>query len=148
MKRQWLLILVAGLLILALAACASADAPSAPTEQSQAADEQAVETEQDESADAAANDDDGAAASQDDDTGEEETQIDAAAIYAASCARCHGADREGRNGPALLPERLTQDKSVYIRTISDGSGPMPSFSGRLSAEEIDALVEFVLSEPQ
>jgi mono/diheme cytochrome c family protein len=79
---------------------------------------------------------------------EDEPEIEAAAIFAANCARCHGADRSGKNGPALLPERLTQDPSVYEAVITNGSGPMPAFGNRLSSEEISALVEFILSNPQ
>ena len=79
---------------------------------------------------------------------EQAPEIDAAGIYTTRCARCHGADRSGNNGPALLPERLTQDSSAYEAIISNGSGPMPSFGSRLSADEIGALVEFILSDPQ
>ena len=75
-------------------------------------------------------------------------EIDPEAIYATRCARCHAADRSGNNGPALLPDNLTKDPSTYVATITNGSGPMPSFGNRLSAEEISAIVEFILSEPQ
>ena len=75
-------------------------------------------------------------------------EIDAADIYAARCARCHGADRSGNNGPALLPEQLTQDPAVYQSTITNGNGPMPAWGGRLSADEISALVEYILNNPQ
>lgn len=75
-------------------------------------------------------------------------EIDPAAIFASNCARCHGADRSGNNGPALLPDRLTKDPSVYEATITNGSSPMPAFGNRLSADEISALVEFILSSPE
>ncbi len=74
-------------------------------------------------------------------------EIDAAGIYASRCAGCHGADRSGRNGPALLPENLTKDPADYTAIITDGSGPMPAWGSRLSAEEINALVDFILSAP-
>jgi mono/diheme cytochrome c family protein len=32
--------------------------------------------------------------------------------------------------------------------ITNGGGGMPAFGSRLSADEIDALVEFILTEPQ
>jgi mono/diheme cytochrome c family protein len=73
--------------------------------------------------------------------------IDASALYQANCSRCHAADRSGSNGPALLPDRLTAEPSYYLNVITNGSGPMPSFGGRLSGEEISALVEFIRSEP-
>ena len=151
MKQKWLLILIAGILIFALTGCAKADSPLATAEQSQAAADQTAETSADEQADTGSDTD--ADAGQDDDTNsdtasEEQTTIDAAAIFAQRCASCHGANREGRNGPALLPERLTKDASVYNAIITDGSGPMPSWGSRLSAEEINALVEFILSNPE
>ncbi len=74
--------------------------------------------------------------------------IDVMDIYTARCARCHGADRSGNNGPPLLPEYLSQDPSVYKSTITNGSGPMPAFGNRLSGDEISALVEYILSDPQ
>jgi cytochrome c551 len=74
-------------------------------------------------------------------------EIDAASIYASRCAGCHGADRSGRNGPALLPERLTKDPEAYKAIITNGSGPMPAWGSRLSADEIDALVGYILSAP-
>ena len=145
MKRKWLLILISSLLILALAACTKADAPSAVAEQpqSQVESDQPTETSQD---DASADSDNSADAAQE--PTEEAVSIDAAAIYAERCASCHGANREGGGGPALLPERLTKDPSAYKTTITNGSGPMPAWGSRLSAEEIDALVEFILSDPQ
>ena len=79
---------------------------------------------------------------------EDEPEIEAAAIFAANCARCHGADRSGGRYPTLLPASLTQDPSLYEATITNGSGGMPSFGNRLSSEEISALVEFILSDPQ
>jgi mono/diheme cytochrome c family protein len=74
-------------------------------------------------------------------------EIDAAGIFAASCAGCHGTDRSGRNGPALLPERLTKDPAAYVDIITNGSGGMPAWGSRLSADEINALVDYILSAP-
>ena len=74
-------------------------------------------------------------------------EIDPEAIFADRCARCHGADRSGGRGPALLPERLTKDAASYETIIANGSGGMPSFSSKLTSEEINALVEFILSAP-
>ena len=74
--------------------------------------------------------------------------IDPAMIFADRCARCHKADRSGDRGPALLPERLTKDAADYQDIIREGSGIMPSFSSKLSSDEINALVEFIFSDPQ
>ena len=75
-------------------------------------------------------------------------EIDSEAIFASNCARCHGGDRSGGRGPALLPERLTKDPTIYQTTITNGSGGMPSFSTKLSSDEISALVEYILTTPQ
>lgn len=68
------------------------------------------------------------------------------ALYAAHCASCHGADRLGGMGPALLPEnlgRLKRDEAVS--TIRDGrvATQMPAFKEKLSEEQIHALAGFV-----
>lgn len=67
---------------------------------------------------------------------------DAASLYRTHCASCHGNDRLGGIGPALLPEsleRLRQQQAV--ETIRDGrtATQMPSFGNALSADEIRAL---------
>jgi len=139
--------LFVSLLVFLLAACASPPAPPTPTPDT------AVEVRNQEEPEPA---DEGDSAAEQDNEGqadlEEEEEIapvvDAAAIFTARCARCHGADRSGANGPALLPESLTLGADAYQAVIMDGSGPMPSFGDRLSGEEIDALVEYILSDPQ
>jgi mono/diheme cytochrome c family protein len=75
------------------------------------------------------------------------SEVDAASLYATNCAACHGADRSGKVGPALLPERLTKDRSVYVNTITNGLRGMPAWGGRLSADEINALVDYIMSAP-
>jgi mono/diheme cytochrome c family protein len=69
-------------------------------------------------------------------------------LYQQNCAKCHGNDRNGGRGPALLPDRLTEDASVYVDIITNGSGGMPSFDDILTDEEIEALVAFIQSEPE
>ena len=44
-------------------------------------------------------------------------EIDAPALYADRCASCHGADRLGGTGPALLPENLGRLKPDQARTV-------------------------------
>ncbi len=77
-----------------------------------------------------------------------QSAVDGAEIYASNCAGCHAPDRSGRNGPPLLPANLTSDPSSYVQLITDGLGGMPSFGNRLSADEINAVVNFILSEPE
>jgi len=74
-------------------------------------------------------------------------------LYATHCASCHGADRLGGIGPALLPENLSRlRKPEAIRTITHGRAAtqMPAFAAILKDPEIAALVGFIyapLSKP-
>lgn len=149
MNKKLLLILLVGVLFLSLSACSGTTAPvqtSIPTETSPPPTD-VPDMDADEGHDA---DDD----SQDDtdmDTDEghdadDASAIDAAAIFSDRCASCHGEDRTGGGGPPLLPANLTKDPSAYVETIINGSGQMPSWEGRLSGDEINALVDFILSE--
>lgn len=74
----------------------------------------------------------------------------AAMSYATHCASCHGADRLGGAGPALLPENLERlRKTAAAETIASGrmATQMPAFAAKLSAAEIDALVTYVYAPP-
>ena len=53
---------------------------------------------------------------------------DAAEYFLDTCSGCHGADRRGATGPALLPERLTQPDDYYTGVITNGK-PGPKVSG-------------------
>ena len=78
-------------------------------------------------------------------------ELPAAQNYATHCAACHGADRLGGAGPALLPENLERlRKPAAAETIGNGrlATQMPAFGNRLSAAEIDALVTFVYTPPK
>ena len=70
---------------------------------------------------------------------------DAAANFKQHCAACHGADRLGGIGPALLPENLARlRKGEAEKVIREGrpATQMPAFSPQLGAEEIKALVDY------
>ncbi len=71
---------------------------------------------------------------------------DAAKLFADNCAECHGADRLGRLGPALLPENLGRMTGARAATvIADGRAAtqMPGFSSKLAKDEIAALVGYI-----
>jgi DNA-binding beta-propeller fold protein YncE/cytochrome c553 len=71
-------------------------------------------------------------------------------LYAEHCAACHGADRLGGMGPALLPSNLERlRKPAAIETIANGriATQMPGFADKLSAEEIRALADHVYTPP-
>ena len=76
--------------------------------------------------------------------------IDALSLYATHCAACHGPDRFGLMGPALLPESLERlRKPAAAETIAKGrpATQMAAFSPALSKAEIDALVAYIYSPP-
>lgn len=75
-----------------------------------------------------------------------EAKIDAHVLYHANCASCHGADRLGLNGPALLPGNLERlRKPDAIKTIAEGriATQMPGFSDKLNAAEVKALTDLI-----
>jgi len=139
MSRRWVLILLSGLLILSLAACtgASSEGNSNPT-QTPTSEGESLGAE----GDTDMNSEDG-----DGDT-DENSVIDAAAIFSSKCSSCHGSEREGGGGPPLLPANLTKDPSAYVETITNGSGRMPTWGGRLSMDEINAMVNYILNDPE
>lgn len=64
------------------------------------------------------------------------------------CASCHGANRLGGMGPALLPENLSRLKKPEAAAMIRSSRPgvqMPAFGAQLSPAQIAALVELVYS---
>ena len=72
--------------------------------------------------------------------------VDAAALYQQHCASCHGAQRLGGMGPALLPESLARLKEPEAhKTIQDGrpATQMPPFAAALKPQEIAALTEWI-----
>lgn len=75
---------------------------------------------------------------------------DAAQLYKKNCASCHGADRFGGTGPALLPDSLVRlKKNDAVKTIAQGrtATQMPSFAGTISEGDINGLVEYIYTPP-
>ena len=73
-------------------------------------------------------------------------QADAAKNFADHCASCHGADRLGLVGPALLPENLERlRKPEAFKTIAEGrtASQMAGFADKLSQAEIQQLVDLI-----
>jgi cytochrome c553/DNA-binding beta-propeller fold protein YncE len=71
---------------------------------------------------------------------------DPAANYQQHCAACHGADRLGASGPALLPENLSRLKPAQaLATVREGrpATQMPAFAQTLAGEELAALAEWI-----
>jgi DNA-binding beta-propeller fold protein YncE len=70
--------------------------------------------------------------------------------YQKHCASCHGIERLGAMGPALLPENLGRMRSKSVaEVIAQGRAltQMPAFASLLTTEEIDRLADFVLEAP-
>ncbi len=66
--------------------------------------------------------------------------------YAQYCGQCHGRDRLGGTGPALIPETLKRMRGPKVElVISKGRAAtqMPAFVEKLSPDEISALANFL-----
>ena len=71
---------------------------------------------------------------------------DAAALFREHCASCHGTQRTGGMGPALLPESLARlRRPEAAKVVSDGrvATQMPAFADKLPAAHIQALVQYL-----
>ncbi|HEU5338742.1 MAG TPA: cytochrome D1 domain-containing protein [Sulfuricaulis sp.] len=67
-------------------------------------------------------------------------------LYAQHCASCHGADRLGGIGPALLPEnlgRIKRDEAVAVTRDGRVATQMPAFRDKLDTEQIAALTNLI-----
>ena len=72
-----------------------------------------------------------------------------AEIYAAHCAKCHGADGRAKTakGKRVNATDFTsdwnRDPARGVRIITNGKGEMPSFKSKLSAGEIRSVFNYV-----
>ncbi len=78
-------------------------------------------------------------------------QVNAHGLYQEKCASCHGEERLGGTGPALLPDnlgRLGQKGAEAV--IRDGrpATQMQPFGGEIDAAGITALAAFIYSKPE
>ena len=67
-------------------------------------------------------------------------------LYKANCAECHGENRLGIMGPALLPgnlKRLRQKAAVDVIKNGRPATQMPAFAEKLSDQDILALSEYI-----
>ncbi len=66
------------------------------------------------------------------------------------CASCHGEQRLGGMGPALLPKVMARlDKEQALEVISNGRAAtqMPGFKKQLSVAQREALVDYIFTPP-
>ncbi len=72
------------------------------------------------------------------------TELTSNPVYQKNCARCHGDTAEGRHfrGPSLKSDKVTNTSADSLSNIiTNGKGHMPKFSGKLTSDEIDSLVQ-------
>ena len=72
-------------------------------------------------------------------------------LYSMHCASCHGMDRLGLMGPALLPQNLKRlKKDAATDVISNGrpATQMPGFADKLDNAQISLLRDYIYTEPE
>lgn len=77
--------------------------------------------------------------------GSDQALFDGRTIWTGQCASCHGASGGGGRGPKLSDGRVLDrfpDAEEQASLVLDGRGGMPSFAGRLSEEEVGAVVRY------
>lgn len=75
---------------------------------------------------------------------------DPATLYSQHCAACHGADRLGGMGPALLPESVERLRASELDSVlRDGRAAtqMAGFSGTLAEPALQALARWLRTAP-
>jgi mono/diheme cytochrome c family protein len=73
-----------------------------------------------------------------------DTTLTSNPVFEKNCAKCHGKSAEGRHfgGPSLVSDKTIATSADDLRNIiTNGKGHMPKYSGKLTAEEIDTLVQ-------
>jgi cytochrome c6 len=68
---------------------------------------------------------------------------DGAAIYKSKCAMCHGASGEGKAAMKTVQFPKTLAEADIVKTLESGKNKMPSFKGKLSADEMAQVAKFV-----
>ncbi|MBU0500594.1 MAG: nitrite reductase [Gammaproteobacteria bacterium] len=72
----------------------------------------------------------------------------AADLFLQHCAECHGKERLGGMGPALLPENLGRLRKTDAADVIANSRPavqMPKFADKLAPEQIQSLVDYIFT---
>ncbi len=73
---------------------------------------------------------------------------DTESLYQQHCSQCHGKNRLGITGPALLPDNLKRlHKKNAIKTITQGRAAtqMLPFKDKLTEQQIKALVDYIFT---
>ncbi len=74
--------------------------------------------------------------------------LSANADYKAKCAMCHGANGEGKPAMKTVPMKEVAGKSdaELTEAITKGKGKMPAYEGKLSADQVKALVSAIKAQ--
>ena len=73
-----------------------------------------------------------------------DTSLTGDPVFQKNCTKCHGRTAEGRHfgGPSLISEPATSRSADDLRAIiTNGKHHMPKYGGKLTPEEINALVD-------
>ena len=79
-------------------------------------------------------------------TNSESENVEVKKLYEQHCQSCHGVDRLGAMGPALLPENLARfrkHKAVKVINAGRAATQMPAFNKTLSKDEIASLADYI-----
>jgi cytochrome c551 len=68
-----------------------------------------------------------------------------AEVFADNCSGCHGTDGGGGSAPSIRGE---DDVAAVVTQVENGGGSMPAFAGQLTAAEIEAVGQYVVTELQ
>jgi cytochrome c6 len=79
------------------------------------------------------------------------TADDAAAVYKAKCAMCHGPDGTGQtpSGKAMKardlgsPDVQKMTNEELKKVIESGKGKMPAYKGKIDEKTIDGLIKYI-----
>lgn len=71
-----------------------------------------------------------------------ESSLGGQVLFESSCSRCHGVDGSGGRGPDI---RDVTDTALVIEIATNGRRGMPSFGQDLTAEEISAIADWVVT---
>jgi cytochrome c6 len=77
---------------------------------------------------------------------------DTEALYKSKCQVCHGADGKGSAAGQKMgardfhsPEVTKESDADLIKATKEGKGKMPKFDGKLTDDQIKALIKYIRS---
>ena len=84
-------------------------------------------------------------------------EVDGKKVYGAKCAMCHGVDAKGKAAMAkaskvelsamdlTTPAVGAKGQADLVKIVTDGTGKMKGFKGKLSPAEIEGVAKYVKS---